>query len=167
VTTNLDQWAWQWGVPQGALDDLKQRMGLHLQILHNKTYSEHSEAWVQSITRTTYARAGIPLWRNNVGAMQDPETGRVVRFGLANESKKMNEHVKSHDLIGINPVLITQNHVGQTIGQFVSIETKAPNWAYKGSPREQAQLRWGELIMSKGGIAKFTNGVDEYVINGG
>lgn len=113
-----------------------------------------SEAAVQSRCILEAPRRGIKLFRNNVGALKT-EDGRMVRFGLANDSKRRNEVLKSGDLIGIDPVLITPAHLGRTIGQFVSIECKAPGWRYTGTAHEKAQLTWIQLVIAAGGRAKF------------
>ena len=115
-----------------------------------------SEAYIQSLVRLEASRKGARLWRNNVGAavMQD---GSFVRYGLANDSKAVNNAIKSADLIGIKPVLITLDLVGCTIGQFVSREIKASDWKYRGTDRERAQLAWALFILSLGGDAAFTN----------
>jgi len=116
-----------------------------------------SESTNSKAVRLAYAHAGAVLWRNNVGVFVD-ERGIPIRFGLANESKQMNQNIKSSDLIGIQPVLITQEMVGTIIGQFVAREVKTDGWEYTGTPREQAQLRFIELVISKGGDACFTTG---------
>jgi hypothetical protein len=113
-----------------------------------------SEAGVQSRCILEAPRRGMWLFRNNVGALLD-KNGRMVRFGLANDSKRRNEIIKSGDLIGVDPVLITSAHVGRTIGQFVSYEIKKPGWTYSGTPHEAAQLAWIQLVISAGGRAKF------------
>ena len=114
------------------------------------------ETDITNLIRLEAGRKNIRLWRNNVGAgyMKD---GSFIRFGLANESKQMNQLIKSSDLIGIRPVLITQEMVGLTIGQFVAREIKKSDWKYTATEREQAQLRWINLINSLGGDACFTN----------
>lgn len=81
-----------------------------------------------------------------------------MRYGLANESKAQNEQVKSGDLIGIRPILIGPQHVGQLIGQFVSVEAKHQTWVYKGDKHETAQLNWANFVISKGGFACFATG---------
>lgn len=70
----------------------------------------------------------------------------------------MNKVIKSADLIGIRPVLITPGHVGLVIGQFVSREIKPTGWKYTGKAREEAQLRWAELVAACGGDAAFATG---------
>jgi len=113
---------------------------------------------VQAEVRLEAGRLGIKLWRNNVGVLKD-ERGVPVRFGLANDSSTLNSTIKSGDLIGWKPVLITQDMVGSTIAQFVSRECKLPGWVYKGNDRERAQLAWIQLILNDGGDADFCTGV--------
>ena len=114
------------------------------------------EAKVQQTLRLEAAKRGIRLWRNNNGACKDI-TGRMVRFGLANDSKKVNARIKSSDLIGITPIKVSQTDVGHTFGIFTSLEVKKSNWEYTDTTREKAQLAWLELVATMGGIAKFVN----------
>lgn len=107
--------------------------------------------------RLAASREGARLWRNNNGAGK-LENGSYIRWGLANESAAMNSMLKSSDLIGIRPVLVTPEHVGRTLGVFVSREVKRPGWSYRGGPREEAQKRWLDLVASLGGDAAFTTG---------
>lgn len=117
----------------------------------------HSEGAVQNLVRLEAARKGVRLWRNNVGVLMDA-TGRPVRFGLANDSKQLNDQLKSGDLIGWRQVIITQEMVGTVIAQFVSREVKEAGWHYTGSGREAAQKRWIDMIVADGGDAAFTAG---------
>jgi hypothetical protein len=150
----MREWAARWGVSAMALADLRDRLtGEYDRVPREAS----SEAAVQNVVRMEASRKGIKLFRNNVGAMQD-ETGRVVRYGLANDSAAMNKVIKSADLVGIRPVLIEPGHVGTLIGQFVSREIKAAGWRYTGTPREVAQLAWAQLITANGGNAGFATG---------
>ena len=115
-----------------------------------------SESAVQVRVRLEASQKGCRLWRNNVGVLRD-ERGVPVRYGLANETKAMNQKIKSSDLIGIRPLVITQEMVGMTVGQFVAREIKAEGWKYTGTDREKAQLRFLELVLSLGGDAAFAN----------
>lgn len=153
---NLIEWAIKHGVNQGALAELRAEMGIGSCVPLATLIVDRSEAHVQSQVRLEAARKGFKLWRNNVGVLLDA-TGRPVRYGLANDSKQLNETVKSGDLIGWRPVTITPLMVGHRIAQFVSRECKAPGWSYKGDDHEKAQLRWIEAILADGGDAKFCN----------
>jgi hypothetical protein len=139
--TTLDAWARDWSIPAAALADLRSRIGLE-----SPPPAEHgarglSEAAVQANLRLEASRAGLRVWR------------------LANDSATVNKSLKSGDLIGIRPVLITQAHVGHTLGQFVSREAKREDWCHRpNDEHEQAQLRWALLVLSLGGDAAFARG---------
>ena len=150
----LDEWARVWNVPPHALADLRDRLSRDQ---HGSAPNvARNEADVQQLVRIDASRAGCRLWRNNVGGMYD-ETGRFVRYGLANETAAMNKTIKSADLIGIRPIHITAAHIGTCVGQFVSREIKAPGWRYTGNAKEQAQMAWAQLICAFGGDAAFCN----------
>lgn len=151
----LHVWAQRWGVSALALAELAAVLGAGAVAGSPEGASESA---VQVAVRLEASRAGIRLWRNNVGGMYD-ENGRFVRFGLANETAAMNKVIKSADLIGVRPVVITPAHIGSTIGQFCSREVKAGGWGYTGSDREKAQLAWAQLIVALGGDAGFASGV--------
>jgi hypothetical protein len=121
-----------------------------------------SESAVQSEIRLAAHDAGVRLWRNNVGVARDPK-GRAVRFGLANESKNVNERIKSGDLIGWREVVITPDMVGKTLAQFVSIECKREGYRPGKTKREIAQRRWAQLIVDAGGLALIVSNVVEFV----
>jgi hypothetical protein len=69
----------------------------------------------------------------------------------------MNQRIKSSDLIGITPVLITQEMVGYRLGVFTAREIKRPGWVYTGQPREVAQQRFGDIVIAHGGDFQFVN----------
>lgn len=151
----LHEWALAWNIPLAAIRDLRARMGMR--DTDPSPVTGRSEGAISNAVRLEASRKGMRLWRNNVGVLQD-ETGRPVRYGLANDSPALNKVVKSADLIGIRPVLIGPEHFGATIGKFVSIECKAEGWRYTGTPREEAQQAWAALVLSLGGEARFVAG---------
>lgn len=122
-----------------------------------------SEARVQQDVRLSVAQQGAVAWRNNVGATpaRCPDCGASrppIRYGLANDSTRLNERIKSSDLIGIIPRVVTARDVGTTIGQFAAIECKRQGWEYSGTDREAAQAAWLTLVVRLGGYAVFTTG---------
>ena len=119
-----------------------------------------TEAKTQQAVRIAVSEQGGRVWRNNVGACKDVN-GRLIRYGLANDSSQLNARIKSSDLIGIKPVVITEDMVGQVIGQFISYEIKAPGWKFTGNDREVAQAAWITLINSFGGDAGFITDVGQ------
>jgi len=148
---NLFEWSKRHNVSAQALSELLEVFGLD-----QTSKSGISESAVQTNIRIEASRIGARLWRNNVGAYQS-DAG-FIRYGLCNESKAMNEAVKSSDLIGIKPVLITQSMIGTTIGQFMAREVKKGDWKFTGTPRETAQLKFLEIVNALGGDGKFTTG---------
>jgi len=81
----------------------------------------------------------LRLFRNQVGQLPDPRTGRPVQFGLARGSA---------DLIGWRTVTITPDMVGTRLAVFTSIEVKAPTGRL--TPQQHA---WMGVVRSAGGIA--------------
>lgn len=153
---NLTQWAARHGVSQAALAELRVMMGVDTDPAKCAAKAG-SEAAVQTAIRLEASRLGVRLWRNNVGACKD-ESGRIIRYGLCNDSAQLNKRIKSSDLIGVRPVVITPDMVGHTIGQFVAREVKRPGWKYTGTDREKAQLAFIELLLSLGADAAFASG---------
>jgi hypothetical protein len=144
----IDEWATRWRLPPQALAELAQVGGGNIPSPPDALGK--SEGYTQSLVRLEAAEAGWHLWRNNVGALKD-EAGRVVRYGLANDSASLNKAIKSADLVGWRPRLIKVDDVGKILAQFASRECKAPGWAYTGTEREIAQLRWHSLVLANGG----------------
>jgi hypothetical protein len=130
-----------------------------------------SEDWAQAQVRMAAPRAGGVLWRNNVGARKTKETHVCpacrfkfevlippMRWGLCNDSAKLNAVHKSSDLIGFRSVIISPDMVGQTFAQFAAVEMKAPGWHWKGDAHEQAQAAYGSIIQRGGGLFAFSTG---------
>lgn len=157
--TTLHTWAARWIPPHllpAALDDLQRTIvPPSPELPTNLT----SEAGAQVAVRLAASRMGILNWRNNTGALADA-SGRFVRFGLANDTPAMNKTIKMGDVVGIRPLVITEAHVGRTVGQFWMREVKAPGWKWPKTPsaREVAQRAGIELVLSRGGDACFTTG---------
>lgn len=155
---NLHTWAARWNIPLECLRDLQTTLGTYTPPLPAEAPGAgKSEAWVQSVVRLEASEKGVKLFRNNVGVLED-KTGRPVRYGLGNDSPKMNEVIKSGDLIGLKSIIVTPAMVGHCFGQFVSIECKSPGWQFTGTGREKAQLAWANLVNSMGGMACFATG---------
>ena len=79
------------------------------------------------------------LFRNQVGSLPDPRTGRLVTFGLARGSA---------DLIGWRTVVITPEMVGQRVAVFTSLEIKTPTGRLTA-----VQNNWLQVVQQAGGIA--------------
>jgi hypothetical protein len=123
------------------------------------------EAEVQQQIRLASMHHGAPLLRNNSGACVD-ETGRLIRYGLGNDSKKINEVFKSSDLIGIWPLIITPEHVGMRLGIFHAVEVKHSGWRKPSNKRERAQQNFGDWVRSHGGLFQFATSVEDIWPNG-
>ena len=154
----LAEWAAAWNIPPAAMRDFYRRVGALEEPLAES--QGRSESNVSSRLRLESSKRGYPFWRNNVGALID-DRGVPVRYGLANDSKQVNERLKSGDLIACQPVLIEAHHVGTRIGQFVSAEVKREDWKFTGTPREIAQLNWINLVNSRGGWAAFVTAPEQ------
>lgn len=115
------------------------------------------ESSIQILVREEATKKGCRLWRNNVGACYT-DRGDFLRYGLANDSAQLNKLIKSSDLIGIRPVVITHAMVGLTIGQFLSREIKHRDWRWRNTPHDQAQFAWIRLVNLLGGDAAFAQG---------
>ncbi len=155
-SVNINEWAIKWRVPFAAVEDLRREFGAVNTDPVNEG-DEGSEARAQTLVRLEATAKGCRLWRNNVGAVYTDES-RFLRYGLANDSKRMNDLIKSSDLIGIKPTVITTRMVGFTMGQFMAREIKKPGWKYTATKAEVAQLKFLELVVSLGGDAAFVTG---------
>lgn len=158
MTPAIYQWAARHGVSMQALNELQGIFGMHGGHALPATVKGTSEAAVQSAVRLEAASKNVSLFRNNVGALIDSR-GVPVRYGLANESKQVNEVIKSSDLVGWRPTLIGMEHVGLVIAHTVLRECKKPGWYYTGDAHEQAQLNWLMLGAKDGADVGFCTGV--------
>ena len=89
----------------------------------------------------------VRIFRNQVGSLPDPRSGRLVTFGLARGSA---------DLIGWRTITVTQAMVGTRLAIFTSIEVKTPTGRVR--PEQQA---WLEAVQGAGGIAVIARSVPD------
>lgn len=151
----LAAWAQRHHISAVAIQELRAIMGVITEV-PSRLITGTTEAATQQRIRLAAPKHGVHLWRNNTGAATD-QTGRVVRYGLANDSTSMSKRIKSSDLIGITPCEMG----GHIVGVFTSIEVKRPGWKYQGTEREAAQLKWIEMVVASGGIARFATSPED------
>lgn len=151
----MQEWAARWAIPQQAMEELERGL-----IWQEGPPVGTAEAHVLSRVRVEAARKNVHLWRNNRGAGKiqlEDGTSQWLRWGLANDSKRLNDVLKSSDLIGIRRRMVMPSDVGTVIGQFVARECKRSGWKYTGTPEEVAQFRFIHLVNANGGDAAFTS----------
>ena len=148
----MNAWAQKWNIPPAAMAELSELLG-RVPVTAGGV-EPVSESAIQTRARHEAARYGAILWRNNVGVLKDAN-GVPVRFGLANDSKRVNTHVKSSDLIGIVSKRIEPRDLGKVLGVFVAVEVKRGGWRWRGTPREVSQNRFLDIVRTRGGAAGF------------
>lgn len=154
----VNEWVQRHGISQQAYVELMAIIHPELNMISGGP-DETSEGAVQAKLRVTAPKYGASLWRNNNGATMDAE-GRMFRFGLGNDSKKLSEVWKSSDLIGITECISTAP--GQRFGVFTAVEVKHPGWTHPTNKRERAQSAFISTVQSMGGIAMFAQSVADY-----
>lgn len=153
------EWATKHDVPTHAVLDLLDLLDPTRRSV-NIPANNTSEAAVQAKIRVRAAQLGAAFWRNNSGACKD-DTGRMIRYGLGNDSTRINSEWKSSDLIGIMPRQIEAHHVGNVWGVFAAVECKKPGWSKPGGDREVAQGNFLSNVLALGGYAKFAQSVED------
>lgn len=101
----------------------------------------------QQIRLALGSRSDLRIFRNQVGSLPDPRTGRLVTFGLARGSA---------DLIGWRTVTIGPEHIGLRLAVFTSIEVKTPT----GRVRPE-QSAWLFTVNDAGGLAGVARSVSD------
>lgn len=152
---NINEWAQRWNIPVQALDEL-----LAMPV-PDSVNNPGTEAAISQDIRLAASYDGNALWRNNSGAVTTDD-GRHIRFGLGNDSIKINKTFKSSDLIGPTPKIIDANMIGKTVGIFTAIEVKPGNWKWLGTEREKAQWNYLQLVNRLGGFSTFAKSVEDY-----
>lgn len=133
------------------------------------------ESAVSAHIRLEAARLNTLLYRNNVGMAWMGEVyklndgsiliknPRPVRYGLCNDSKKLNDVIKSSDLIGSTPTIVTPEMIGQTLGVITAVETKPHGWVYRETDkRALAQSKFHDIVKQAGGYAGFATCIEDF-----
>lgn len=152
----FQEWATKWGISAAALQDLRA-----IYVPPPADIPGSSEAATQARLRVEAPKIGAALWRNNNGACTD-DTGRMIRYGLANDSKKISDRFKSSDLIGITPVTVQPHHVGHRVGVFTAVEVKHPGWKRPENDRDRAQEAFLVTVCQLGGLGMFVTHEGQY-----
>ena len=166
MSQQFDQWAARW--PQAAAELVNAMADTE----PTRLAAPASEARAQQEARMQAGRMGGVLWRNNVGATKAKEVHVCprctfsfeevkppLRYGLCNDSEKLNAKVKSSDLIGIYPYVVQPQDVGRTLGLFWAVEVKAPGESINlRDERQKGQASFGALVQRFNGRFEFSHG---------
>lgn len=125
-----------------------------------------SESKLGKELQLRWTMVGDRLFRNNVGkgwvgkSMHFTQRQTVEVYPgsvVIHQARPLNAGlcVGSGDYIGFKRVVITPEMVGQTIAQFVSMETK-----FSSRPTEE-QKNFCEMVKKAGGIAKIVRNIDD------
>ena len=120
---------------------------LFLLSLYNWSVANSETKLQQEIRLALGTIPSLRLFRNQVGQLPDPRTGRYVQFGLAKGSS---------DLVGFKTIKITPEMIGQEVAQFVSIEIKTE----RGKLTE-VQQNWLQKVKSSGGIVGVARSIQD------
>lgn len=152
---NINEWIRRHNISTEAMLEFYQITGAPISKTQGAVLSENR---IQREIRLATNDTGGLLFRNNSGVARETRadgTARPVRYGLGNDSPKLNKVLKSSDLIGITPVTVLSKHVGRVHGIFTAMEVKNSTWSYHAGDRECAQLAFLQAIRLRGGIAAF------------
>ena len=143
----IDIWAAKWHVLPAAIAELQSVLS-SIDVVDGfgtgaGDRDDGNETEISKQIRIEASRVGALLFRNNSGVGFNP-AGRPVRFGLGNDSKRLNAVLKSSDLIGLAPG-----------GRFLAVECKRPGWSWRGTERETAQRNFHSFIGANGGLGLF------------
>lgn len=125
----------------------------------NTTRSIITEAQLLSEVRIQAPKYGSFLMRNNSGVFVNQKTNRPIRFGLGNDSSRLNSKFKSSDLIGITP---RRCECGRIHGIFTALEIKKPKWKFdKNNNVHVGQNNFLNKIRENGGLCAFITSMND------
>lgn len=155
---SLEDWQRRNGISDQAMKDLRN--------VFQPDGTPHEDGKSESATskqcELVAAQNRVRLWRNQSGALKN-ENDVMVRYGLGNTSKKINEVMKSSDYIGFKTIVITPDMVGRSIAQFIAAEMKKPGWHLTpGDKRGNAQAAFGAIVLNGGGLFRFITNPAEF-----
>ena len=120
---------------------------LFLLSLYNWSVANYETKLQQEIRLALGRIPSLRLFRNQVGQLPDPRTGRYVQFGLAKGSS---------DLVGFKTIKITPEMINQEVAVFVSIEIKTE----RGKLTE-VQQNWLQKVHDSGGIVGVARSIQD------
>lgn len=112
-----------------------------------------SEKSISNHIKLEASKHGVSIFNNPVGLawvgrfLRNNKDGTITLSGASRVGFGLMPG--SADLIGYYPVKITQEHVGKTLGIFVSFEVKRP-----GNRPTDAQITWHQNAKAAGCIAE-------------
>lgn len=119
-----------------------------------------NESAVASHIRLDAAQRNVILLRNNSGGFYD-EKGRFVRYGLGSFTKE--QKLASSDYVGVTPVFITPQMIGQILGVFTAIETKPSGWKFNNlDERALHQKNFIDMMLRNGAYAGFAQSIEDF-----
>lgn len=131
-----------------------------------------AERSLQNLLRMFMAQIGITNWRNNTGVGWAGRVTRVARSGtffveqgsvIIADARPLKAGLctGSSDVIGITPVLITQQMVGQTVGLFTAVEVKVGK--NKATEKQKNFLKVVEQNGGLAGVARCTDDINHII----
>ncbi|CRI67076.1 VRR-NUC domain protein [Thiocapsa sp. KS1] len=118
-----------------------------------------SEKAIQNAIMLAASQAGMTTWRNNTGQAWAGDATRLKDGSvLIRNPRPLHAGLckGSSDLIGIRPVVVTSEMIGQTLAQFAAVEVKTP----KGKLTEHQQ-KFLAFVESRGGLAIVARSPDD------
>lgn len=155
---NFFEWAAMEGLSMAQVRSYQTHLGTYDERL--KSVDGLSEAAVLARCKVRASKLGGRLWRNHKGAAYLSD-GTFLRYGLLNDSQRISDEIKSSDLVGGYPLVITAGMVGQTVCQLWLVECKEGGWSYSGDEHEAAQLKFLELGLAMGARATFAQSEED------